>query len=234
MAGPPELLRPALLRRSADQRPICGYRGSLYQWFYHKNDNRSFVGVWAKPCLWNSNSTNDRWNGLQTSNLWSWHLRGWHIVTENHTKCTHRSGYTDMLALKGIKLHWQKCNWVQANVVISQVGRRKFKDFELPKNPKLFWYYFEHPRPTPFLHLLWQKITLFKNFQGIVAGWGVTLLRRNEQTSVLRKAVVPIFTNKRCRQNAGDEVITERMLCAGYRKNNGLNACQVLSKVSKV
>lgn len=64
----------------------------------------------------------------------------------------------------------------------------------------------------------------FSGGMGVIAGWGTTSENGDEST-VLKKAKVPILSNNRCKAT-GLKGITSNMLCAGRVNKGGIDSCQ--------
>lgn len=62
--------------------------------------------------------------------------------------------------------------------------------------------------------------------KAIVAGWGLSQ-EGGSTSSVLQEVVVPIITNAQCRATSYRSMIVDTMMCAGYVKTGGRDACQV-------
>lgn len=63
-----------------------------------------------------------------------------------------------------------------------------------------------------------------------VTGWGVTDWG-GTYPSVLQVVQVPIVSMRDCRWEYGAGEVTDRMICAGYLKEGGKDACQVGGRV---
>uniref|UniRef100_T1GJF3 Peptidase S1 domain-containing protein n=1 Tax=Megaselia scalaris TaxID=36166 RepID=T1GJF3_MEGSC len=66
--------------------------------------------------------------------------------------------------------------------------------------------------------------SVFGGRTGVIAGWGTVSENGNEST-ILKKAKIPIITNRQCR-SAGVQGITSNMICAGRVVKGGVDTCQ--------
>lgn len=67
----------------------------------------------------------------------------------------------------------------------------------------------------------------YSGTKATVTGWG-TLSSSGSLSNHLREVIVPLVPSSKCAQLYGRETITRRMICAGYIRSGGKDACQVI------